>query len=190
MSSPAMTERLDAGIDVLLADGDAAISNVDVSVAELLGIAAELRTLPRGDFLSQLKVSLMESVRETSTSGESEVMASAIIGGGTNTQRPSGSSKEQILPSLFGQGTGTYAVRRSNFAFSVLAHAVALILIISSGFWIQQHHGYSVQTIQLVEAPVSDYLALDNATKPSGGGGGGGACTSTYGRGGGCGAWI
>src|SRR5690242_3784665 len=174
MSSPAMIEQLDAGIDVLLTDDDAAISNVDADVAELLGIAAELRTLPDGDFRSQLKVSLMESALQTSTSGESQVMASAVIGGETNTQRPIVSSKEPILPTLFGQGVGTYAVRRSNFAVSVLAHAVALILIVSSGFWIQQHHGYSVQTIQLVEPPVSDYLALDNATKPLGGGGGGG----------------
>ena len=174
MPSPALIEQLDAGIDVIIADHDAAISNVDADVAELLGIAAELRTLPGNDFRSQLKVSLMERALETSSSGESEVMASAVIGAGTSTQRPIVSSKEQIPPTLFGQGVGTYAVRRYNFAVSVLAHAVALILIVTSGFWIQQHHGYSVQTIQLVEPPVSDYLALDNPTKPSGGGGGGG----------------
>ena len=174
MSSPALIEQLNASIDVLLADHDAAIANVDSAVAELLGIAAELRTLPGGDFRSQLKVSLMESALETSTSGECEVMASAVIGGQTNSQRPIGSTQEQILPTLFGQGVRTYAVRGSNFAVSALAHAVALILIVTSGSWIQRQHEHSVQTVMLVEAPVSDYRALDNATKASGGGGGGG----------------
>ena len=174
MSSPALIEQLAAGIDVLLADHDAAISNVDAGVAELLGIAAELRTLPRGDFRSQLRASLMENALESSTSGESEVMASAVICGRTNSRRLVGSSKEQILPTLFGQGVSSYPVRKSNFAVSVLAHAGAVILIVTSGFWIQQQHEHGVQTVMLVEAPVSDYLALDNATKASGGGGGGG----------------
>src|SRR5215468_10819374 len=174
MSSPALNEQLDASIDVLLTDTDAAISNVDASVAELLGIAAELRTLPRADFRSQLKVSLMEGALETATSGESEVMASTVIGGRTNLHRPIGSTEEQTLPTLFGHVGGSYAVGRSNFAVSALAHAVALTLIVTSGFWIQRQHEHSVQTVMLVEAPVSDYLALDNATKSSGGGGGGG----------------
>ena len=50
MSSPVLIEQLDCAIDVLLTDPDVAIPNVDPMVAELLGVAAELRTLPRPDF--------------------------------------------------------------------------------------------------------------------------------------------
>ena len=174
MSSPALIEQLDCGVDVLFTNPDAAITHVDGTVAELLGVAAELRTLPRPDFRSQLRISLMESALASSTLDESEVMASAVIGSRSFPQSRAYPSKEQILPTLFSAGVGTYAARRSNFAISVLAHAVALILIVTSGFWIERHHEQQVQTLTLVEPSVSDYLAIDKATKSAGGGGGGG----------------
>ncbi|HWY69965.1 MAG TPA: energy transducer TonB [Terriglobales bacterium] len=174
MSNFALIEELDSGIDVLFTDSDVAISHVDAAVAELLGIAAELRTLPRPDFRSQLRVSLMESALASSTISGPEVMASAVIGNGSFSQKRVYPGKEQVLPTLFGAGVGTYAARRSNFAISVAAHAVALALILTSGLWIDRHRDQRVQAVTLVVPPVSDYLALDNASKSAAGGGGGG----------------
>jgi periplasmic protein TonB len=173
MSSPGLIEQLDSGIDVLFTDPEVAIPNVDASLAELLGIAAELRSLPRPDFRSRLKVSLMDSAVAVSGLGGPKVMASAVIGSRSFSRGLAHHAKEQILPTLFGAGAGTYAVRRSNFAVSVLAHAVALILITSSGFWIQRHHEQRVQTLTLIEPNVSEYLALDASKSAAGGGGGG-----------------
>ena len=82
MFSPALIQQLDFGIDVLFAEPDAAISNVDATVAELLGVAADLRTLPRPDFRSQLRVRLMESALASSPlSGRacSEALALSVI---------------------------------------------------------------------------------------------------------------
>jgi len=174
MFSPALIQQLDFGIDVLFAEPDAAISNVDATVAELLGVAADLRTLPRPDFRSQLRVRLMESALASSPLSGREVMASPVIAGRSFPQPPANSAKERIFPTLFAEDASSYALHRSNFALSVLAHAVALTLIITSGFWVDQHHERRVQTLTLIEPPVSDYLALDNATKSAGGGGGGG----------------
>ena len=45
MSSPVLVEQLDCAIQVLLDDPDAAISNVDSSVAELLSVANQTDVL-------------------------------------------------------------------------------------------------------------------------------------------------
>jgi periplasmic protein TonB len=174
MSSPALIEQLDNAINELFTDSDVAIPHVDATLGELLGVAAELRFLPNADFRSQLKASLLESALANSALSGSEVMASDVIVGQVFPQEKAYQAKEQILPTLFGGGIDEYAARKSNFAISALAHATALIVIVTSGFWIKQHHENKVQTVMLVEVPVSDYLAIDNAQKSSGGGGGGG----------------
>src|SRR5207248_440649 len=92
MFSPALIQQLDFGIDVLFAEPDAAISNVDATVAELLGVAADLRTLPRPDFRSQLRVRLMESALASSPLSGREVMASAVIAGRSFPQPPANSA--------------------------------------------------------------------------------------------------
>src|SRR5215472_6213671 len=174
MSSPALIEQLDSGIDLLCTDPDVAISHVDATVAELLGLAAELRNLPHPDFRSQLKANLIKSALATSSMSESPVMASAVIGARSLAPRRLRPEEEQILPTLLGQSSGIYAARRFNFALSVTAHALALILIVTSGFWMEPHHELRVQTLTLIEPPVSDYLALDDASKSAAGGGGSG----------------
>ena len=173
MSNSVLIEQLDDSIDLLLTDPDVAIANVDASVAELLGIAAELRTLPRPDFRSQLRVSLMEDVLASSTMGGAEVMAATVIRSGSFPRERTLPVKEKILPTLFMPETG-HAARRSNFAISLLAHAAALALILTSSLWVHQRYERSSQVMTIEQRPVSEYLALDNAANSAGGGGGGG----------------
>lgn len=63
MSEVALTETLDQAIAAILRNPDAPITAIEPQVAELLGIAAVLRTLPRPDFKARLK---SELERETS----------------------------------------------------------------------------------------------------------------------------
>lgn len=168
MSSPVLIEQLDCAIDVLLSDPDAAIPNVNSMVAELLGVAAELRTLPRPDFRSGLKFELTQP-------GD----ASPLSAAGPHVFHACPLTKQdrfgtaQLLPTLFGQGYGTYAVRRSNFALSLAAHGVALALILTSGFWVAQHR--NSQELKVISLDTDEYLpTAPKSVAASRGGGGAG----------------
>ncbi|HEV2905510.1 MAG TPA: VOC family protein [Pyrinomonadaceae bacterium] len=55
MSEGLLIEQLDLAIDQFLIDPQAAVTGSDKEIAELLGIAAELRALPRAEFKARLK---------------------------------------------------------------------------------------------------------------------------------------
>ncbi|HVH88462.1 MAG TPA: energy transducer TonB [Terriglobales bacterium] len=170
MSSPVLIEQLDCAIGVLLSDPDAAIPNVDSTVAELLGVAAELRTLPRPDFRSGLKFELTQPGDASSLSAAGPYVFHASARPLTKQDR---FGTAQVLPTLFGQGYGTYAVRRSNFALSLAAHGVALALILTSGFWVAQHR--NSQELKVISLDTNEYLpAAPRPVAASHGGGGGG----------------
>lgn len=175
MSSPVLIEQLDSAINVLLSDPDVAIPNVDTSVAELLGVAAELRALPRPDFRSQLKYELMQRAHAASATAQPELSVLDAIARRPQLVRRELSSQEQILPTLFGQGYGTYAVRRSNFAISAFAHAVALALLLTSSFWVMRHSAQIKQEVVSLVAPnISEYVPVAPSAASIHGGGGGG----------------
>jgi PhnB protein len=60
MSAVDLTEQLDQAIDAMMAAGGVLPAEVDERVAELLGIAVELRALPRDDFKARLQKELEE----------------------------------------------------------------------------------------------------------------------------------
>src|SRR5438270_1418873 len=173
MSSPVLIEQLDCAIDVLLTDPDVAITNVDPAVAELLAVAAELRTLPRPDFRSQLKTNLIQGTLVAAKPREAH--ASAVSSASRQLVRIQRKADEDILPTLFGRGYGTYAVRRSNFALSLAAHAVALALIVATSVWMMRHPvAKGVQLLRETIPLVSEYVPLTKTSQPAQGGGGGG----------------
>ena len=55
MSELALTEQLDQAIAAMLRDPDAPPGVADPQIVELLGLAAELRDLPRKDFKARSK---------------------------------------------------------------------------------------------------------------------------------------
>jgi TonB family protein len=172
MSSPVLIEQLDSAIDVLLSDPDAAIPNVDATVADLLGVAAELRTLPRPDFRSQLKYELTQVAGRPLAASQPDLQVldeMVCLTPPVNKPR----SSETILPTLFGEGYGTYAVRRSNFAASVAAHAVVLALVLASGV-IFTRPGVKESAARLAEQEISVYVPVTPSAAASHGGGGGG----------------
>jgi TonB family protein len=168
-----MIEQLDSAVDVLLHDPDAAIPNVDSTMAEFLGIAAELRALPRADFRTGLKQELMQRSNKTLILGQPELQVLDAVAGKSPFVRRELKREEQILPTLLGQGYGMYAVRRSNFAVSVLAHAAALLLVLVSGIMMGKKQVME-KAVQLVEPTISDYLPMTPREASVHGGGGGG----------------
>jgi uncharacterized glyoxalase superfamily protein PhnB len=74
MSELELTERLDQEIDAMLRDPKAALASDDPEVVELLGIAAELRDLPRAEFKAHLQ---SELERKVTMSGAKEAVKRA-----------------------------------------------------------------------------------------------------------------
>lgn len=62
MSEVALTEQLDQGIEAMLRDPQASLPDVNQEILELVGIAVELRSLPRADFKARLKSELERKI--------------------------------------------------------------------------------------------------------------------------------
>ncbi|HWC15442.1 MAG TPA: energy transducer TonB [Terriglobales bacterium] len=86
---------------------------------------------------------------------------------------PAPREPHDILPTLFGEGYGTYAVQSKNFYTSFVLHTLALALLL----WLTQQVVEHRAQIAQVLGPVVDigaYIPLPAAAKQTGGGGGGG----------------
>jgi protein TonB len=78
-----------------------------------------------------------------------------------------------ILPSLFGEGYGTYAVQSRNFYTSFLLHTVGLALLLFITHQVVAHRAQIAQVLGPV-VDIGAYIPMPAAAKQSGGGGGGG----------------
>lgn len=70
MSEVALTEQLDQAIEAMLANPDAPLQGSDSQIGELLGVAVELRALPRADFKARLKSELEREASMSMTAAE------------------------------------------------------------------------------------------------------------------------
>ena len=70
MSEVELTEQLDQAIDAMMAAGGVVPAEVDEQVAALLGIAVELRDLPRADFKARLQKELEEETTMSTATKE------------------------------------------------------------------------------------------------------------------------
>src|SRR5437762_5660872 len=80
-----------------------------------------------------------------------------------------------ILPTLFGEGYGTYAVQSRNFYTSFLLHTVGLVLLLVITHQVVEHRAQIAQVLGPV-VDIGAYIPLPAAAKLIGGGGGGGEC--------------
>ncbi len=78
MSEVALTEQLDHAIDSMLADRGAILVGVDERIAELLGVATELRDLPRAEFKARLKNELEKEATLSAVSKAAEDTPSEV----------------------------------------------------------------------------------------------------------------
>ena len=90
---------------------------------------------------------------------------------GSNHLAPDGSAG--VLPTLFGEGYGTYQVRPGTFVISFFLHIVAAVLIVASSSYIYSHRQEIKQQVTGIVTDISPYILPPSATKAGGGGGGG-----------------
>ncbi|HYL14740.1 MAG TPA: energy transducer TonB [Terriglobales bacterium] len=83
------------------------------------------------------------------------------------------SAQPSVLPTLFGEGYGTYRTRPSAFVFSFSLNILVAVLLVWSGHWVVQHREQIKQQVVGLVTDISPY-ALPPSAKESGGGGGGG----------------
>ena len=79
----------------------------------------------------------------------------------------------RVLPTLFGEGYGTYRTRPSAFIFSFALNILVAALLVWSGHWVVQHRQQIQQRVVGLVTDISPYVLAPSA-KESGGGGGGG----------------
>jgi len=95
--------------------------------------------------------------------------ASPLPSGNIPAQR----EQHDILPTLFGEGYGTYAVQSKNFYTSLALHTLALALLLWLTHQVVEHRAQIAQVLGPV-VDIGAYIPLPAAAKQTGGGGGGG----------------
>ena len=170
MNNATVYDELDMAIGALMTNpelraGASAKTNQtwgagDSEFADLVQIASELWSLPRPDFKARLKTELQW------------VAAARPLSPARRSQAAAGSD---VLPSLFGLGSGTYPVRRINFAASAAVHAVAIVFIVVLGMMAFKTKLPKTTAIIDVTSLVSDYVPPVGLRQPHGGGAGGDA---------------
>jgi protein TonB len=140
----AHAHQFDAAITALLSgEGLSCPEDVDRELSEMLAIASDLRRLPTREFKKSLKAQL---AGETNRFGR------------------------QILPTLFGLGYGTYPPQRTNFAMSLVAHAMAVLFVVYSSAFVVNNR---VQIKRAVTDLMSEHELSVYVPSSTGGGGGG-----------------
>jgi protein TonB len=165
MGSPALIEQLDVAIDALMAKPERALPRVDAAVMPLLMVAAELRSLPRPSFKTQLKADLMQ---------KAGVPVAQVIPMQAPVSRMA--TQTQVLPTLFGAGYGAYAAQSRNFVASFVAHVAMIALLAMSGtLFLTEHARVQEHVTALVTPDLTDFVPLSAkpTVAPHGGGGGG-----------------
>ena len=154
MNHISIYDEVDQAIEAMIATGGASSSAQEASIAELMTVASDLRQLPRPDFKARLKTEL-------------EWVAAA---------RPLTPAREaqaaDVMPSLFGNLYGSYPMRQSNFAASLLLHAAAMVIVLGSTLWVAQHRTVESKQISVMPITISE-SEIVGAIAPHGGGGGG-----------------
>ena len=86
---------------------------------------------------------------------------------------PAPKPQTDILPTLFGEGYGTYAVQSRNFYTSFVLHMVGLAVLLFITHQVVEHRQEIVKALGPV-VDIGAYIPMPAAAKQSGGGGGGG----------------
>ncbi|MEO6119689.1 MAG: hypothetical protein ABIP12_03285, partial [Terriglobales bacterium] len=159
MTNAMMYEQLDNAIEGMFAGAEASAPGEDRTLTGLVGVAQALRCFPRTDFKERLLLDL-------------EAKAKQMTWGGTRgAGQLSAETMANALPTLSAGGIAEPHRSRMNVVASVSLHALAVALVVGSGYFAVEQRVVRTQVISLVNPDVS---ALPPAPDLSGGGGGGG----------------
>jgi periplasmic protein TonB len=159
MNDELLADELDKAIDKLLAHASM-ISKLSPPVQELHEVANELRLVPNPGYKAELKARLIEEA----WAKRAVPVAARVV------QMPKQST---ILPTLFGEGYGSYPIMQRNFAASLAIHCAVAAMVIGGSVWMARHATKPAATQTVTLVPGEAYV-LPVAPTPSGGGGGGG----------------
>src|SRR5262252_21763 len=121
MNNLSIYDELDQAIAAMIATPDAPGTAQEPQIAELMELAFDLRQLPRPEFKARLKTELewVGSARPLSSD-----------------RQPQAAREADILPSLFGNVHAGYPMRHTNFAASLVLHALAMVVVLGSTLWL------------------------------------------------------
>ncbi|MFZ0913622.1 MAG: TonB family protein [Candidatus Korobacteraceae bacterium] len=169
MASISFADQLEDAIEMMIAEPDSAPPKVDLKIGELLGIAAKLRLLPDPEYKAALEAELLGQRHAVSFAAFVNVRRELT----KRAPARRDADLDEIMPTLFGSGDGTYPVHRGNFAISAAIHAALVAIVATAGLWMTKQTQLTPHTTSIVLTGISPY-ALPPAIGKSGGGGGGG----------------
>src|ERR1019366_4605411 len=175
MANISLADQLEDAIDMMIAEPDFAPPKVDLKIGDLLGIAAELRLLPNPSFRAALKAELLGQNRALPVFVHSDTRPQALHPGHARRDAMLDAMKlDEILPTLFRAGDGTYPVHRENFAISAAIHAALLAIVATAGLWMAKQPELTPHATSVLLTDISPYPLLPSVDKNKTGGGGGG----------------
>jgi periplasmic protein TonB len=169
MASTSMADQLEDAIEMMIAEPDSAPPKVDLKIAELLGIAAELRLLPDPEFRTELKAELLGQNYAVPVAANVDIRRET----GEQGQARRDLKLDEILPTLFGAGDGNYPVHRGNFAISAAIHVALIAVVATVGLWMTRQTQLTPHTTSILLTDISAYVLPPSIEKSRGGGGGG-----------------
>jgi TonB family protein len=168
MASISLADQLEDAIEMMIAEPDSAPPRVDLKIGDLLGIAAELRLLPDPAFRSALKAELLGQRQTLPVAAHLDMSRQA-----SQPHARKDAKLDEILPTLFGAGDGTYPVHRGNFVISAAMHAALIALVATAGLWMAKPTQLTPHTTSVLLTDMSPYMLPPSVEKSGGGGGGG-----------------
>jgi periplasmic protein TonB len=155
MNNAAQFDLLDHAIDQMLAGLEAPPVEGNDEMTELLAVAQDLALLPAEGFKERLALELQSRTIAAQPDGRALRSAAAI------------------LPTLFSGGIAPPPASRMNVAASLLVHAVALSLIVSSTYFVAEKQGMVPPNV--VDLVTREIYPVPVAREESSGGGSGGS---------------
>jgi TonB family protein len=167
MSNLSAYDELDQAIEQMLAAPEAALVHGESEFGELVELASDLRSLPRANFKTRLRLELEweaagRKVSTTADAGERQASPLETV-----------PRNSHVMLSLFGKSWVGYPVRRVNFALSVALHAVMAFLV-GAGFFMVKNAVPKVEPHTSWSVRLEPYV-VPAGSHPSHGGGSGGA---------------
>ncbi len=167
MASISLADQLEDAIERMIAGPDSRPRKVDGNIGELLEIARELLLVPDPEFRASLQTELLRQRDAVPLLARIEIRSRA------SKKEPTRAAAgvDDILPTLFGAGCGSYPVRRGNFAVSVAIHAMLIASLATAGLWTRKAQPLAAHSFLVTD--VSPYLLPQSMSASRGGGGGG-----------------
>lgn len=171
MANISLADQLEDAIEMMIAEPNSAPQIVDLKIGALLGIAAELRLLPDPSFRAALKAELLGKDRPAVIAEQMRPLVLMPRQARRDVKRDA--KIDEILPTLFGVGYGSYPAQQRNFAISAAMHVAMIAILAIAEIWMAKQPAPIPHTDFLLLTEMSPDALPASLDKSSGGGGGG-----------------